>query len=356
MTVLTQETLPTPAHRRLLSRGVWRHLLALAGLAVAALIIHGLLGSGRQFAHSLALLSHPSFGWVAVAAVCELVSFLAYATGQSRLARAAGHRLGVGWLASLAVAAQALNNFLPAGYVVANLFNFRQLRHRRLAAPVVAWLLATSSVLYIGALAVLALVGSELAGGRGDASGDLRLGALALLASFASIVLAALTLHHRPGARRVVLSAFDCVARRVGRRGGGAEAASRRALARLSEVSLSKRTAAAAGALFVLGWVADAACLVCALLAIGATPPWDGLLLAYCGAQLVSFLPMTPGGLGLVEGSLAITLVGTGAGAAHVLAAVLLYRAISYWATLPTGAFGYLAIRRGARPAFVAAR
>lgn len=114
----------------------------------------------------------------------------------------------------------------------------------------------------------------------------------------------------------------------------------------LSEVRLSRRTAATAGALFVAGWMADAACLISALLAIGAAPPWSDLLLAYCSAQLVSFLPVTPGGLGLVEGSLAITLVGTGAAAAPVLAAVLLYRALSYWATLPTGAFGYLAVRR----------
>jgi hypothetical protein len=33
-----------------------------------------------------------------------------------------------------------------------------------------------------------------------------------------------------------------------------------------------------------------------------------------------------------------------------VLAAVLLYRLISYWGTLPAGALGYLAVRRcGAR-------
>jgi hypothetical protein len=136
-------------------------------------------------------------------------------------------------------------------------------------------------------------------------------------------------------------------ARRINRPPGSAEALARRVAARLGEVRLSRRTLAAAGGMFVLG-LADAACLVSALLAIGATPPWNELLLAYCGAQLVSFLPLTPGGLGVVEGSLAVTLVGTGGSARHVLAAVLLYRAISYWATLPSGAFGYLALRRSA--------
>jgi uncharacterized protein (TIRG00374 family) len=67
--------------------------------------------------------------------------------------------------------------------------------------------------------------------------------------------------------------------------------------------------------------------------------------IAYCSAQLVSFLPITPGGLGLVEGSLAVTLTGSGSAAA-VLAAVLLYRTIAYWGTLPFGFLGYLAVRR----------
>jgi uncharacterized membrane protein YbhN (UPF0104 family) len=328
---------------------VWRRVLPLAGLAVVALAARALVGSGRAFGRSLSLLSHPSFGWVAVAAACELVSFLAYATAQRQLARAAGHRISVGWLASLAVSAQALNNFLPAGYVMANLFNFRQLRRRHLAAPVTGWLLLMSSVLYIGALALLALIGSEIPGGNeGVASSDLRLAALALLAALLLAVAGGLLLVRSREARRVVLAALDLLVRRVSQQPGTAEAVARRVLARLGEVRVSKRTVAAAGGLFVLGWVADAACLVSALLAIGATPPWNELLLAYCGAQLASFLPMTPGGLGVVEGTLALTLAGTGSGAAHVLAAVLLYRAISYWATLPSGAFGYLALRRSA--------
>jgi uncharacterized membrane protein YbhN (UPF0104 family) len=339
-----------PSHRlRFASGSACRRAAALAGLALAGLAAFSLLGSGRGLARSLNLLSHPDFRWVAVAAACELVSFLAYAGAQRQLARAAGHRLSVGWLAALAVSAQALNNFLPAGYVAANLFNFRQLRGRHLAAPVTAWLLLVSSVLYIGALAVLALVGSEIpGGGEGTTSSDLRLAALAVLAALVLLVVAAVFLVRRPEARRAVLSALEAVARRTNRPPGSAEALARRIASRLGAVRLSKRTLALAGGMFVLGWLGDAACLVSALLAIGASPPWNELLLAYCGAQLVSFLPLTPGGLGVVEGSLAVTLVGTGGGASHVLAAILLYRAISYWATLPTGAFGYLALRRSA--------
>lgn len=339
-----------PSHRFRLASGLTRRRIAVAGgLGLVALATVSLLGSGHGLVRSLALLSRPDLRWVAVAAACELVSFLAYATAQSQLVRAAGHRLSIGWLAALAVSAQALNNFLPAGYVAANLFNFRQLRERQLAASVTAWLLLVTSVLYIGALAVLALVGSEIPGGdRGAASTDLRLGALAVLAALVLLGAGAIFLIRRAEARRVALSILESAARRLNRPPGSAEALARRTVARLSQVRLSRRTLLLAGAMFVLGWLADAACLVSALVAIGTTPPWNELLLAYCGAQLVSFLPLTPGGLGVVEGSLALTLVGSGSGAGHVLAAVLLYRALSYWATLPSGACGYLALRRSA--------
>jgi hypothetical protein len=87
---------------------------------------------------------------------------------------------------------------------------------------------------------------------------------------------------------------------------------------------------------------------VASFLALGVSPPWALLGVAYCGAQLVSFLPVTPGGLGLVEGSLTLTLAVGGAGEAHVLAAVLLYRLFSYWATAPAGGLAYLSLRRSA--------
>jgi uncharacterized protein (TIRG00374 family) len=98
--------------------------------------------------------------------------------------------------------------------------------------------------------------------------------------------------------------------------------------------------------LFVVCWLADAACLVASFSAIGIAPPWSSLLVAYCAAQLVSFVPITPGGVGLVEGSLTLALVAGGGTASAALAAVLLYRLISYWGTLPVGGIGYLVIRR----------
>jgi putative heme transporter len=70
---------------------------------------------------------------------------------------------------------------------------------------------------------------------------------------------------------------------------------------------------------------------------VGAGVPWRGLLLAYGAGQLAANLPITPGGLGVVEGSLTIALVEYGGVEASTVAAVLLYRIISFWGFLPVG-------------------
>jgi uncharacterized protein (TIRG00374 family) len=58
-------------------------------------------------------------------------------------------------------------------------------------------------------------------------------------------------------------------------------------------------------------------------------------------------LPFTPGGLGVVEGSLTVALVAYGGSTQSALSAVLLYRLISFWGLLPAGAACYAALRWG---------
>jgi uncharacterized protein (TIRG00374 family) len=76
---------------------------------------------------------------------------------------------------------------------------------------------------------------------------------------------------------------------------------------------------------------------VVAFAAVGAGVPWRGLLVAYGAAQVAANLPITPGGLGVVEGSLTVALVAFGGSTAQTVAAVLLYRILNFWVVLPLG-------------------
>jgi hypothetical protein len=59
--------------------------------------------------------------------------------------------------------------------------------------------------------------------------------------------------------------------------------------------------------------------------------------------------PLVPGGLGLVEGSLAVLLMSSGMPATVALASVVLYHAVSFWVVVPAGwgPWGYIAFAEG---------
>jgi hypothetical protein len=87
--------------------------------------------------------------------------------------------------------------------------------------------------------------------------------------------------------------------------------------------------------------------------------PWHGVLLAYGVAQVVGSFPIVPGGLGLVEGSLAVVLVAYGAGRVPAVSAALAFRIVNFWLAIVVGwlSAGLIAhnLRRGRMVAATAA-
>ena len=101
-------------------------------------------------------------------------------------------------------------------------------------------------------------------------------------------------------------------------------------------------TATSAASHLIL-WLALLACLRGVGLS-QAQVPWQTSLAAFAFVRLLTALPITPGGLGIIELGLVGTLaagLGPGAGA-QVTAAVLLYRAVTYLPPIPLGAAAYL--------------
>ena len=90
-------------------------------------------------------------------------------------------------------------------------------------------------------------------------------------------------------------------------------------------------------------WAFDYATLLAALSAIGTEARPGLVLLAFCCAQLLAQIPITPGGLGFVEAGLTATLTLAGVAAGAAVLATFAYRLFSYWLPLPVGllAFGW---------------
>jgi uncharacterized protein (TIRG00374 family) len=93
-------------------------------------------------------------------------------------------------------------------------------------------------------------------------------------------------------------------------------------------------------------WAFDYATLLAALAAVGSHPRPALVLLAFCAGQLLSQIPITPGGLGFVEAGLTATLTLAGVAAADAVLATFAYRLFSYWLPLPVGLAAYVVHRR----------
>jgi uncharacterized protein (TIRG00374 family) len=93
-------------------------------------------------------------------------------------------------------------------------------------------------------------------------------------------------------------------------------------------------------------WLLDYLTLVAAVYAVGARPHVSLVLLAFCAAQVLGTLPITPGGLGLVEAGLTGTLALAGVGGGAAVVATLAYRLVSFWLPIPAGATAAVIHRR----------
>jgi uncharacterized protein (TIRG00374 family) len=92
-------------------------------------------------------------------------------------------------------------------------------------------------------------------------------------------------------------------------------------------------------------WLLDYFALVAALMAVGVSPRFSVVLLAFGAAAVLGMIPITPGGLGFVEAGLTAMLVVAGVPSDQALLATLAYRIVSYWLPLPAGLIAHLLFR-----------
>lgn len=95
-----------------------------------------------------------------------------------------------------------------------------------------------------------------------------------------------------------------------------------------------------------LNWLLDAGCLWVCLRAYGADLPIELVVSAYGLANALGLLPLTPGGLGIIEGTLVPALVAAGASAGVALLGVVTWRLLQYWLPIPVAGLCWLSLGR----------
>lgn len=249
---------------------------------------------------------------------------------------------GAGWreVGTSQLAGNAMAKIAPGGGAVGAALQYRMLvqaglpRSSAMSGLTAANLLTLGIVLGLPVLAVPSLI-------RGAADRSLVEAALVALGVFVVLFCAG-----------AVLLVFDRPLQWVGRTVQGLRNRTRRRAAPvrdlpgrlmrerrriLATVGVQWKAALAAG---IGRWMFDYASLLAALAAVGSTPRPALVLLAFCTAQLLAQIPVTPGGLGFVEAGLTATLTLAGVAPGDAVLATFAYRLLSYWLPLPLGLAG----------------
>jgi putative heme transporter len=307
-------------------------------VAVAAVTLRGRLPDPDQVLAALRTV-HPWFLLLAVMA--EVTSLRHFALQQRRMLAGYGVGMSIPRALAVTVSRSAITASVPAGSAISASYAFRQFRtvgaSRRAAGSVTV----LSGLLSGVALAVLygVVVLLPNAGTAGNSSTVV-------------FVLATLALGF------IVFAVDWRVSRKVYVPVEVAELPSTvesRRLARLrtsavrlaaSLRDLPPRTWLLSLLHAAVNWATDLACLAAVAAAFDVQISLTRLATVYLTVQLVRQVPLSPGGIGVIEVALVAGLVSVGAPQAAAAAVVLTYRLLSCWLIIPIGGLAYAVLRR----------
>ena len=310
-----------------------------AGVAIAAvgLLTTAAAAENSDVAGSLKVLAHLRWTWVVAGIALEVISIAAFATMFRQLLKAGRARPRRSEVLVTVYAANALSVSVPlAGPGLAAAYLFRRFTRFGAGAVSAGWTLLAGGVISITAWVVVLAVGG-LASGHTVALA-ITVPALALAVGVAATIAVAA----RYPRLRQVLENFLTRALTQGARLSGWPAtdpklALRAWTQRFGAFRLPTSNWALALGDSLLNWLADAAVLTVAIIAVGARVPWHDLLLVYAAGVGAQGLSLTPGGLAITEGAISLALVASGMHVRQAVAAAVLYRLISFWLNAALG-------------------
>jgi uncharacterized membrane protein YbhN (UPF0104 family) len=325
-------------------RAVLRSALGIAMIAAVYVEVVPRIASYGSIAKQLATVS----GWwglaLAVAVVLDIVT-------TALPWRALLPQLS--WLGAIGFtqASTALTLVLPGGAPLGMALSFGLLRRLRVSASAAGFAVALTGIWSQVMILLYPLVGAVLVLGSGDLStSSLTIAGASGAAGAVIAVLAVAALRSRAGAVKLGDAAgrvAGWVARLLRRTppDWSGEALAQAREERLAD--LRRRwpilTASTLGNQLTAYLIFEFS-LRAVGISVGTVSPAQSFL-AWAIGRVISSLPLTPGGVGFVELGMIGTLVGFGAPHAHVVAAVLLYRALVIVPTLVVGTVALLAFR-----------
>jgi len=324
------------ARRRALSRG-FKVVATLVVVYFLILNIPGLRNAVDQ-------LSDVKPGLLVLGLGLELVALFCYSIMTRAALGPVGHHMSALHLFRIQLSTRALSSLVPGGSAAGSALGYRLMVASGVPGPDAGFALATAglaSAVVLNFILWAGLIISIPLRGVNPVYGSAAIAGIILMGIAVAIIFGLIEGQER--SERILRS----VARRLRLNEDRAGEAIRHVGARMQELaadrSLLRRLVFWASA----NWLIDAAALWVFLRAFGGSVPPDGLIVAFGLANVLAAIPLTPGGLGIVEGTYVPVLVGFGLRRATAVVGVVSYRIAQYWLPIMIGGVCYLSLRIG---------
>jgi uncharacterized protein (TIRG00374 family) len=307
-------------------------------LIVEYLVVPELVGASKD----LYLLGRINAGWVAAGVALEGLSLFCYAV-LTRVLLPPGRKPGLSRLFRIDLSAAAVAHVIPAGTLGTAALGFRLFTTEGISGNDAAVMMAAKgmgSTVVLNVLLWLSLVISiPLAGFQPI------YGTVAIIGTVVLLGAGALVFGVTRGAgfaSRVLRAVSDKI---PGLSGERVERAILDASHSFSLLARDRRVMAWSLLWASLNWLLDAASLWCFVAAFGHLANPVELFAAYGIANVAGALPVTPGGLGVVDSITPLLLVGFGVTRSVATLGVLGWRMVNFWLPIPTGAAAYVSLK-----------
>jgi uncharacterized protein (TIRG00374 family) len=312
--------------------------LLLFFLVVEYLVLPQIAGVRR----SASLLAHARVGFIVAGAVLEATAIAAYARLTWDVLPMAS-RPGLWTVLRIDLATLSVSHLVPGGAAAGSTLGYRLLGQAGLNGGDTAFALATQGIgsavvlnmlLWIGLVISIPLRGFDPLYGTAAVIGAL------LIGGFGVLILLLMKGEERAArilrvvARRAPFLHEEAAPRLV-----------KQVAARLRALIADRDLLFSAIGWAAANWLLDAASLRVFVFAYGSRVDIDALLVSYGLANVLAAIPLTPGGLGVVEAVLTSSLVGFGTPRGVAILGVISWRLVNFWLPIPAGGLAYLSLR-----------
>lgn len=328
-----------PRPRRVRPFRLTLKLLALS--MVVWFFVLPLIPGMRKAAHELSTVN-PAL--LAAGLALEVAALFCYSMLTKAALGRGGHGISRWRLFRIQMSTKALSSIVPGGSAAGSALGYRLLTLSGVQGPDAGFALATAglgSAVVLNVVLWVGLIVSIPIRGVNKFYGTAAIAGIVLMCIAAALVIGLMEGQGRAE------KALRWIARKFGLNEDRAGAAVRQVGARLEDLVSDKQLLGRVVLWAAANWVLDAAALWVFLRSFGPSLDADALIIAFGLANMLAVIPITPGGLGIVEGVYIPVLVGFGLTRAHATLGVLTYRVAQFWFPILLGGILYLTLRVG---------